>query len=81
MLKLLCGSGMAVLGVVCFLLSLQYESLLTAAGNDVGIRDRYNLLSAVLGYGGVAIFVIGVGVIIWAIRRMNADSRKALPPS
>jgi protein-S-isoprenylcysteine O-methyltransferase Ste14 len=81
MWKLFGGIGIAVLGVLSFLLSLQYGSLLTAAGNDGAIRDRYNFVSALLGYGGVLIFLFGVGFTIWAIRRMNAETRKALPPS
>lgn len=72
MWKLFGGIGVALLGVVAFMLSLQYASLLTASGNDVAIRDRYNLLSEVLGYGGIAIFLVGLGVTIWAIRKMNA---------
>lgn len=79
MWKLFSGIGVALLGVVGFMLSLQYASLLTASGNDPGIRDRYNLLSAALGYGGIAIFILGIGVTIWAIRRMNAESRSAPP--
>jgi len=76
MWKLFCGIGVALLGVVAFMFSLQYGSLLTASGNDPAIRDRYNFISAMFGYGGLAMLIVGVGVTIWAIRRMNAASRR-----
>ena len=81
MWKLFCGIGVTLLGVVSFMLSLQYGSLLTASGNDPTIRDRYNFFSAALGYGGIGLFIFGVGLTIWAIRRMNVETRKALPPT
>lgn len=81
MWKLFCGIGVALLGVVALMLSLQYGSLLTASGNDPAIRDRYNLISAMLGYGGLATIILGIGVTIWAIRRMNTASRGAGSPN
>lgn len=75
MWKLFGGIGVALLGVVALMLSFQYGSFLTASGNDPAIRDHYNFISAMLGYGGILILIVGVGVTIWAVRRMNAASR------
>ena len=66
---------LGLLGLVSLAISLQYALLMPPVGRDESTRERYELLSAIFGCGGVMLVVISATLIVIAIRRMNAETR------
>lgn len=76
MWRIVLGSVLIVLGVVAFVVGLQYASFMMPTDVDALVRERYRLYSNVFGYVSYALFFGGIIVVLWAIRRQNKLSRK-----
>jgi hypothetical protein len=77
MMRLLIGLCLVILGVASFVMGLQYASLLTAGGLNAPTQERFDFLSSMFGYGSYVLVLAGIGVTLWAIRRLNKRGRES----
>lgn len=75
MWKVFLGIAVTVLGVVAFIIGLQYASFSMPPGLDEATREKYGLYSSLFGYSSYVLFIVGVGLTIWAVRKQNRLSR------
>ena len=75
MWKVFLGIAVAGLGVVSFVVGLQYSSFLAAAGPDGAMQEKYEFLSRLFGYLSYVLFIGGLGLAIWAVRKQNKLDR------
>lgn len=76
MWKVFLGITIAVLGVVAFIIGLQYASFSMPPGVDEITREKYGFYSNLFGYSSYVLFIGGIGLTTWAVRKQNRLDRK-----